>query len=509
MSEQTQGTAASDAAADAVAGRAASPGRWPAEMSLLTAWLLPATTARRTAHVKLRRAYAVHIISFALTLLLILVLVACAEVAETPDRGLIEQVGRDLGSIAGFVRDHPAEACLIAGVIFFGVELSTAALAVFLVPWGAQDEAVRASLANAFRRTWLQTSHAPALTLLIGGMALGLWQVERRVRYQSPPFPSRPPNPVMTEKEAKEFQAAMTKWQEESNAALMEYYRNRPWLVAHAEEVLGYTSFMGITWFLWATFRAVGSHREAAPMARPPLCEVCGYNLTAASTEGRCPECGTPVSESLGVHVRPGTFWQRRREVGFAHAWWRCCVDPIVRPAWFGRQVRTGTADAAHRWFLLVHLMAVFVVAGVGIVLCYVADTGDNPFKGDVEMIWVGGPLAGYLAAVCVVFFVLAAAGLVGVHGSIVCGRNLMSGTMQLAAYLSGYLLLWVILAASSGIAAFLVYRHPVVRDIARALHTDHEVFGFLCWLVFNLAWAAGYPMLVARGAVGLRYANR
>ncbi|MGB9625775.1 MAG: hypothetical protein ACPMAQ_13040, partial [Phycisphaerae bacterium] len=282
-----------------------------------------------------------------------------------------------------------------------------------------------------------------------------------------------------------------------------------PWLVAHAEEVLGYTSFVGITWFLWATFRAVGVRREAVPIARPPMCETCGYNLTAASMEGRCPECGKAVSESLGPDVRPGTLWQRRREVGFAHAWWRCCGAPIVRPAWFGRQIRTGTADAAHRWFLLVHLVAIFVVAGAGIVLCYVADTRNNPFKENVEMIWVVGPFAGYLTAAFLLFFALAAAGLVGVHGRIVCGRNLMSGTMQLAAYLSGYLLLWVLFAASSGITAFLAYRHPIAREIARALHTDHEVLGFLCWLLPNLAWAAGYLMLVARGAVGLRYANR
>ncbi|MGB9623380.1 MAG: hypothetical protein ACPMAQ_00820, partial [Phycisphaerae bacterium] len=218
MNEEAQATATSDAPADAVAGRAASPGRWPAEMSLLTAWLLPATTARRTAHVKLWRAYVVHIVSFALTLLLILVLLVCGEVLETRHR-LIEQVGRDLRSVGSFFRDHPAEAYLIAGGIFLSVELGVAALAVFLAPWGAQDEPVRLSLANAFRRTWQQTSHAPVLTLLIGGVALGLWQVERRVRYQPPPFPSRPPNQVLTEKEAKEFQAAMTKWQEESNAA--------------------------------------------------------------------------------------------------------------------------------------------------------------------------------------------------------------------------------------------------------------------------------------------------
>lgn len=40
------------------------------------------------------------------------------------------------------------------------------------------------------------------------------------------------------------------------------------------------------------------------------LCESCGYDLEGTARDGRCPECGRPVSESLPEH-RVGSAWQR------------------------------------------------------------------------------------------------------------------------------------------------------------------------------------------------------
>ena len=36
-----------------------------------------------------------------------------------------------------------------------------------------------------------------------------------------------------------------------------------------------------------------------SPPVRRPLCQECGYTLTGLATDGRCPECGTPVVRSL------------------------------------------------------------------------------------------------------------------------------------------------------------------------------------------------------------------
>jgi hypothetical protein len=41
-------------------------------------------------------------------------------------------------------------------------------------------------------------------------------------------------------------------------------------------------------------------------------CAECGYNLTGSQIGGRCPECGSPVMESIRriTHPRPSRFWR-------------------------------------------------------------------------------------------------------------------------------------------------------------------------------------------------------
>lgn len=39
---------------------------------------------------------------------------------------------------------------------------------------------------------------------------------------------------------------------------------------------------------------------RAAPLTLPPRCDGCGYDLTAQPIDGRCPECGHAVVESIG-----------------------------------------------------------------------------------------------------------------------------------------------------------------------------------------------------------------
>lgn len=46
----------------------------------------------------------------------------------------------------------------------------------------------------------------------------------------------------------------------------------------------------------WFADRAIPSNR--------PYCGECGYELTGHA-QGRCPECGTPIAESLPLPVTP------------------------------------------------------------------------------------------------------------------------------------------------------------------------------------------------------------
>ncbi len=76
------------------------------------------------------------------------------------------------------------------------------------------------------------------------------------------------------------------------------------------------------------------------------LCERCGYVIEDLPREGPCPECGTPIAESLPER-RPGSPWQRWpglvswwRTTGvlLSHphsAWSDICIEPVR--ASFGR----------------------------------------------------------------------------------------------------------------------------------------------------------------------------
>ena len=46
------------------------------------------------------------------------------------------------------------------------------------------------------------------------------------------------------------------------------------------------------------------------PLSDALLCEACGYNLTGVPREGRCPECGVAIAESLPSLRRPPA-WER------------------------------------------------------------------------------------------------------------------------------------------------------------------------------------------------------
>ncbi len=63
-------------------------------------------------------------------------------------------------------------------------------------------------------------------------------------------------------------------------------------------------------------------------------CETCGYDLIGTARDGRCPECGRAVAESLPQH-REGTAWQRSPGL---FSWALTCKRVLVGPTReFGR----------------------------------------------------------------------------------------------------------------------------------------------------------------------------
>jgi len=74
-------------------------------------------------------------------------------------------------------------------------------------------------------------------------------------------------------------------------------------------------------------------HAPSPPRRGPDpfafLCEACGYHLAGIADMPACPECGTPISDSLPAR-REGSPWQKRRSIASALATdWALLRHPI------------------------------------------------------------------------------------------------------------------------------------------------------------------------------------
>ncbi|MBN1347254.1 MAG: hypothetical protein JXQ73_31480 [Phycisphaerae bacterium] len=484
--------------------------RWPPITALLTSWLMPARTAERTNHVSLRSAYSIHWLAALLTVAAITVLVAWEEQLYLgTERDFMGQVARVIEDVLReFVRQPFMAMAVTVGIILW-VEATFLGLAFLATPWGARDESMRASFKHALRRTWMQTPHVVVAVLLAGtcvvqiDTATSLWRREPVMRAVPQPSGPRSVNPEAWIRYDKELESA----QEEFRHQFELRRQVRPWYVRYGEEMIAIACIAASVWFLVALARAVGAWRSVPPSDRPPTCESCGYNLIATAADARCPECGTPVAESLGPDVRPGLPWQSRRW-GTYHVLWRnTALGTIRRPRQLGQRIQR-FADPRHfRVFFLLHLPVVFVIAWAGILGCYAAQTGRNPFVREPEVAWALAPAVGGFAIAIDLMLVMCTTWLLSLSHRLQGIRNLMPLAMQVAAYMCGYLVLFFGFVATLGVLAFAL--KDLWKEIGRTSNLGAASVGFLFWLIPTVIGIVGYVSLVRRGVSTARYANR
>ncbi len=491
---------------------------WPAVMSFLTTWCMPATSAERTQHVTLRKAFAVHVLCGLAVVFLICIFVAIAETTGSFWQCTLVGVSSIMDDIASDFERHPTVSVSVTGASVIGIELGFLALALLIMPWGARDEPLRKSFANALRRVWLHTTHVLVVVFLVGTVATSLSRMETawETSYDVPPpeMPSPPPDTVARgSQEWKDWAEAGQVYSGQYWEWLWERHRKKPWYMTHLEFIIAHSCAWSALWLVWALLRAVGAPRRVAPIERPPTCEACGYNLLTIAMESRCPECGEPVLLSLGPDARVGVPWERRREMGVVAAWWRCCVDPVVRPGTFGRHIRVTSHVTDHRRFLLLHLPVMFAISAAGtLVFAWIVTKG---FAGSMEAEFV--PFIMTIPVFCGGVTVLLGLAL-PLLATLVVGlwwyyrenkRNLLAGAMQVACYLAGYFTLWVVFTWLVFGAAGLMSEAGIFDAMERFTGIDDDFLAWLTWFVPNVVCLVFYVWLVARGTAGLRYANK
>ena len=87
------------------------------------------------------------------------------------------------------------------------------------------------------------------------------------------------------------------------------------------------------------------------------LCERCGYVLTGLPEAGRCPECGTPVADSIGTARLPPP-WETPDPVtgpSPARRFWATTARVILRPRDFYRTFAVRRETPAARRFARLH----------------------------------------------------------------------------------------------------------------------------------------------------------
>ena len=471
---------------------------WPALLAFFTVGILPATTARRTAQVRLRSAFVIHLVAGLVAAAIMLFLHTWYRVSGPADFGTVYVQTED--AIGGWIDEvglHPIPTLLIAVAYVAGIEIGHLAGALVCAPWGAADEPLSASIRNAIQRVWLATPHLALVVLLAGGAATFCARARWDASVMAAQFADK-----VTEKAQRSGNAASyDDWYNAYHEALSQ----SPRYARQGIDALVWCG--GGAWWLWALLRSVGRSRPLSPVARPPMCESCGYNLTGIPLASRCPECGEPVILSLGPAVRALTPWQQRRPVGRSRALLHCLVGAIRRPMRFGRRAPLYPPRSDHRWTLAAVLVPLFLVGWMGIIACYVVGKGHWPTIEDSRLLWPLGPIFGCLTCLAAVPFALITASMAGLTYSVKSRRNLLSGAMQAASYSASYLILWAIVSyvfAAAGFETSIYLWGTRLSQIQRRL-----VIAVVFAILPNASCFATYLWLVARIMAGMRYANR
>jgi len=289
----------------------------------------------------------------------------------------------------------------------------------------------------------------------------------------------------------------------------VQHSHNRDFL-AFPDNIVALVMFVSVLLFvvLFVHARAVGVEYRVAgdlPKPRDPLCDVCGYDLCAAAADGRCPECGRPVVESLGPDVRPPSGWEmhpsflRLTTVGGQFA--RLYTSPMRM--FSGLPLLSGH-HAARCWLAgmltLVGVLAFWIVEGLHAV-------SPDLLRGPTDWQF-------YAAGVSIAAtFVLLGLMMVGIEtaGVTLVGRfrggNIdLGGAAKVTCYASGLLPFWVLLAGVQIVAMVICSEHGVFKRVGPRYDEAITLGSLALAHIGGLLW---FELTVYRGLRAIQFANK
>ncbi len=472
---------------------------WPAYYALVTAWLLPATTTRRTAHVSLPRAFAVHAIALVVTAV---VITTARELRLTDPRywpwqpfmkgfdHLLVALPLPRSGVAGLARK---------AVVLSAIELIFAGMSIVFLPFGARDESLWDSIRHVLRRTWLHTSHVMIIAIVLTVVGMTVTTERQWYREHADQYRRVHPPPVDAARYVQYRQSEL------------EYFRilrstPRPWLVTLAPLLLSLAGLFSAAWLLWALFRGITAARPMRSLNRPPLCRRCGYELTGLGPQGRCPECGLDFRPPLDHRLLPECPWNRRRKIGRVRAYVATATRMILHPAKFGAALdpRKPMRDS------LLYLAA-SVGATVGLLVvtatAFSATITGADFGMPIQLqlaVDFTAPLA-LATTIGSLLLVAVPAYAIGTGDRSRTGRIRLSAAAQFTSYGSAFLPVWMAISLITVIVLLLC--SGFVQSFARRIGAPVMLIYLSVWGTVNLLLLIQYISIFVRGLKGVRYA--